>query len=407
MVLHGEWRGLYHEGPDRYLYAPGLAWIFAPLALLNSADLLGAWSGLKLLLLLLASFLWLERRLPQATTEKVGLGVGLILFAFLMVYRPLLIDFHYGQINSLILPVSALAFLFLDRTYATPTTSSAQGFRSFPLVAMSFSFFWLGILTVAKILTLPLLGVPAILFFHPGTARRLKTLSLLAGVSATFGALLVLLAPLATLSWSDTLWITEEWLGGLSRKGLPLESHNQSILSIVSHLFSGEPTFVKALYRNLTTSLPGVRLPSGVFEWLKYIVFLVVGFLSAHLLLRTRNSSTSSGSVIGVPLALLMGTSFLASYLVWKTYFVFGFFVALEIGISFAKDSKRMKTFAPLLFGIFALMNLTSLDIIGPVATGYAESYGALLFSHVGLLLILHRLEQNEAFLPPTQAKGF
>ncbi len=220
LVLEGRGHEIYHATPDRFLYAPGFAWLLSPLGLLPRKVAFGLWCALKT-----GALWWLVRSLG------VRLGAAYAAWAVVVLARPVLIDFWYGQINLLIL--AACAWALSDR--ARPVSPRAS-FVSWSV---------LGVAAVSKLFPLPLLLLPVLA--GPWRENRLRIAGGMAGLVVT------LVLPMFTLGFSGNLLLLVDWWVALVGRGFPLESHNQSFAAVMSHLFSGKGTFVIALHQTLPT----------------------------------------------------------------------------------------------------------------------------------------------------------
>ena len=159
---------IYFDSPDRFLYAPGFAWLIWPLALLPKAVALSLWCLLKAFAVGLA-------------ISALGLPAGL--WGVALCARPLMIDFQYGQINALILGLGTWAVVQYFK----------RGER--PARTRFLEWFLLGVLSATKLFPAPLLLVPWLV-----GSKQMGKEERTAGV---LGFAFVLLLPLVTLSFQE------------------------------------------------------------------------------------------------------------------------------------------------------------------------------------------------------------
>ncbi len=392
LALEGKGATLYHATPDRFLYAPGFAFLFAPLGWISEKVALAFWCALKAfaLVLVLRRALRLEAHSENSTdVELKADGAARIepelyicrdagkkfpawiaALAVIIVARPLMIDFQYGQVNTWILLACWAALLGRAERASSGSERTSSGQEH--LLQTFFEWFALAVAGWAKLFPLPLLLLP----FLPGSltpGRRSERLGVILATVAIFGLPLVL--------GFDTAWALHlDWWKALHERGLPLESHNQSLSAVLHHLFTGQPTHIISLYasRNLTWfhwfSLETVQ--KLTLAW----AAISGGVLLGWLLTRRDRSTVWS--------ALLIGGLILPSHLVWKPYFLMAMpaaLVALSKLSGMKPSPSRVRVWLPLLLG-FALINLTGFDLMGLELAARLEGSGAFL---VGYLMIL------------------
>lgn len=356
-VLSGRPLAIYAESPDRFLYAPGFAWIFAPLAFLPQ------WLALMVWCLLKAGVLgYVVSEAGRSFFQGDAIErMGLASWAIVLLAKPILIDFQYGQVNIFVLGACVWA-LSSDAKSDTPAA------RSF----LSWAF--LGVAALAKVFPFPLLLVP---WLTTGKRSKNQTMWERAGVGA--GAGLVLLSPLLTVSPQEAFGLLQSWRDALLAKGLPLESHNQSFSAFLHHYFSGSETSVISLGA-------GGRIPLG-FSWIpaEGIQLLSLawsgiggGLLLAWLLLERFDSELGRRGWAAVAIAAMI----LPSHLVWKPYFVMG---VPAVAWVIARSGVR---YWPGLLLFFAGVNLSGFDFIGSRMGAIVEASAFLLWAHLGLIAI-------------------
>ena len=250
LVLHGSAMDIYRATPDRFLYAPGFAWLFAPLAWLPRNVSLALWCLAKVALIG-----WMLREfskplLPQnlgpaiawpgqcdresSASERV-FSAGLVAWGVLLIARPVLIDFQYGQVNLLILGACVWALV----RHADIAESPCRDF---------IGWFVLAVAAVGKLFPIPLMAVPFFVNSYGGTRLsrkklRIERAGLLAGVVVT------LLIPLCFVGFDGWLSLMQQWKQALIDRGFPLESHNQSFGAFLQHYTSGKKTEIIAQHR--------------------------------------------------------------------------------------------------------------------------------------------------------------
>lgn len=345
---------IYRVSPDRFLYAPGFAALFTPFLLVPRALSLVIWSVLKAVLLILSLHKLIGHRAHRETWPALAFGMVLIA-------RPLLIDFQYGQINSLLLSVGILALLTLEER------DSDRRWTVFLIWSL------LAMLAVSKIFLLPLILVPWLLT-RGRDSKRLKA----ARWGVMLGACVILLLPFLTEGVSLGARLYRDWYGALLSKGLPIESHNQSFAALLLHYLSGAATQINSEGRALLLGSPLLSSDQIAALSLAWSTCMF-GVLSGWMLYRGRWHRS-------VWIAILIGLLILPSHLVWKPYFVFSLPVAAILW-----GERGQKWFPALAAAFFVAINLTGFDFVGHTWGARLEAASILLFSHIGLLALTVR----------------
>ncbi len=355
-VLSGRSSAIYHATPDRFLYAPGFAWILSPLALLPLQAAFLAWTGAKLAALFGCARLLVKRMNLDPIAVKVG---------FLVVARPLLIDFQYGQVNVFILAACIWALV----EWISPSADSRAPFIAWCILAIA---------AVAKLFPLPLLILPCFSRAPRGRAMRLGVL---------LGLALILLPPFLQ-GIREGIDHYLRWWGNLESKGLPMESHNQSFAAVLRHLVNGEPIHVQALGSE-PFKMGEPLLSGGAIRFLTWIWSSVsMGFLVFQLVCGSRAKSAKA-SFLWV--GLCCGLIILPSHLVWKPYFIF----AAPAAIALSALNRR---WAGVVLGMaFVLFNFTGFDFVGARMAAYFEAGGALLGAYLLIVASAWRALKKEA----------
>ncbi|HUP58515.1 MAG TPA: glycosyltransferase family 87 protein [Bdellovibrionota bacterium] len=349
LVLSGKGSMVYASSPDRFLYAPGFAWIFSPLALLPRDFALALWCFAKA-----GAIGWMIRSLGRFLLPAAHRmdSMGAAALGLILVARPVLIDFEYGQVNVFIVAACVWALLSLfEEERGERETLAAWAVLAFA--------------AVAKVFPLPLLAVP----FLVGGMPRQKLKAARTGALAGFFAMILVPALGPGLGGLPPLYAG--WKSALLSKGLPLESHNQSFIAFLHHYFSGRPTHV------ISQGWVPLRFGMPVFESSQLTLLSLswtastAGLLLAWLL---RGPAGAPARWASVFVALLV----LPSHLVWKPYFVTAFPLA-------AWHVSRQSAW-PLLAAVFVAVNLTGFDFVGHGVAARLEAASILLFAQLALV---------------------
>lgn len=361
LVLQGRGAEIYRATPDRFLYAPGFAWLFCLLAIFPRSVALAIWCLAKA-----AVIGWVVREFSRPAPGAGATGsslarAGLAAWGVVLLARPTLIDFQYGQVNLLILGACAWAMVRYCRS------GSEAGWRD------GLSWAILGIAAVGKLFPLPLALVP---FFSPASAMSIPKARLRwsrAGVIA--GIVAVFLAPVLTLGFHGAWGLMADWRDALINRGLPLESHNQSFMAFLYHCFSGLPTEIIAEHRRqLMLGFPlfsETTIGLLSLSWMATLAGLILG-----LIFRGPGRQDRAGWIVA-----LIGLLILPSHLVWKPYFVMGLPLA-----SLAVNRVRERSWRILgLVAVFAAVNLSGFDLVGQELGARLEAGCILLWAYLGL----------------------
>ena len=374
LVLNGRGVEVYMESPDRFLYAPGFAWVLAPLALLPRDLALALWCLVKA-----ASIGLVIRAIASRLTLPRFAALGICAWSVVFVARPLLIDFQYGQVNLLIFSACIWALL----THFNERASARQSGLAWGVLAVA---------ALSKIFPLPLLIVP-FLVTTGISPKRIKA----ERIGIVSGLALIFLIPFLTESFSQWKYLLWSWKNALQLRGFPLESHNQSFAALLYHYGSGIATHVIS------------KGPSDVLLGAKFFSLPVLGLLSMFWSFSTMGfllgwivsgSSKSPLRWLAVAIALVI----IPSHLVWKPYFIFGMpLVVLVLEDFYRTTEKRSLEFkGTIILVVFFLMNFSGFDFIGEYWSGRLESASIFLICHCVLLVLVLRSRQ----LLPSRALG-
>jgi hypothetical protein len=362
-VIHGNPMDIYRVSPDRFLYAPGFAWLLAPLGWLPRGASLALWCFAKAALVG-----WMVRAFSRRASESDSVyAAGIAAWGVLLVARPILIDFQYGQVNLLILSACVWALL----RHTDRSTSTAQDFLSWVLA---------GVAAIAKLFPLPLLIVPFfVLSFRKQKLDPKKLWLERAGLA--LGVALAVFIPVISVGWSGWLELMQQWRGALIDRGFPLESHNQSFAAFLQHYASGLPTEIIAQHRR-QLSLGFAFLSANSIQLLAAAwSFIFAGLILTWILAKPAGMDLRSQVLRERWIAVIVGLLVLPSHLVWKPYFVMGLPAAL---MAVHYWNRRW----PWLFAIGLLMNFSGFDTLGQEWGARFEAASILLWCHLALLLV-------------------
>lgn len=288
--------------------------------------------------------------------------IGWFALAILVVARPILIDFQYGQVNIFILGICLWALW-------NRTSHTKPGFMD------AFRWFLLTLAAVSKIYPLPLLLLP--LIKNQAISKKRFNFE---RTGIALGIILIILLPAISLGFTDAMVLLKDWFIALQAKGIPTDSHNQSFVALLHHYLSGNPTTALILdydpvYGFKLLSLQQIQ----VFGWL-WSTFAL--FFILHWMLLAQGKSLLNWS------GILVASLIVPSYIIWKPYFVFTLpvvLLAIRNNIADWQTGQRQIPILKLLV-LFGLINLTTYDFIGAQLTAALEAASVLLFVHLYLI---------------------
>ncbi|MBN20796.1 MAG: hypothetical protein CL678_05845 [Bdellovibrionaceae bacterium] len=360
LTNHSHW--IYQDSPDRFLYAPGFAWLMSGFALLSREMGLAIWCLLK-------AFGWglfvkkaSENLKFFGQPAWVPASLALVFFA-----RPLIIDFQYGQINSFIVIVGFLTLL--NRIKSNESTQS------------SFLYWFLfSILAFSKLFPLPMILVPLMATSGlPPKRVQAERLGVLLG--------LIFIGGLPFLfEGRNALDLYFQWFVALKSKGLPIETHNQSFIAFLIRFFTDVKTPVIAM--------GGKNIGLG-YEWLSLKTVQLIGSIFSVLV---------SGLIVywvgvfkkkspWIWMTVLLALLIVPSHLIWKPYFIFGIPIAALAIKNTLEDWSSGWFDVVLLFLVFFSINFTSFDFVGMNLYLYLEASSIFLFSY--LVLVVRTIQKN------------
>jgi hypothetical protein len=357
LALGGHAEALYREGPDRFLYAPGFAYLLAPLATLPFA-----WTHPIWLLICALTYLAAMRLFAKRIDRENGLGVIAVSLATIFLMRSIWIDLRYGQVNLLILGASIWAFITATSEDTEPQARPGSRF---------WSWFFFSIAAFAKLYPLALFLV---LVLRP----RRKILPAIYGSVA--GLVLLLLLP-AIFSDTPSEALYGEWMRALIARGFPLETHNQSMLAFLQRIFSGE--IIRSHQTGGDPMLLGSRLLSDPTI---RTVFGLFSLTVAFFFVRTVRRAVVREN----PLALGLGLAlcFLPAHLVWKPYFLMGVpLVAAVFAWTSAQPARAIRRkVSGLIFVLFVVAHASSAEVVGRPASAWYEAFSGFLWIHLAFI---------------------
>ncbi|MEI7999586.1 MAG: glycosyltransferase family 87 protein, partial [Candidatus Omnitrophota bacterium] len=287
-VLLGQGDQIYRVSPDRFLYSPGFAWLLSPFALLSRNLALAIWCLIKVFFIGLI----IKKFSEPWQSQNTLLAFGISAWGVVLVARPLLIDFEYGQVNIIILGVCVWGIL---GHFEKKNSFFWDPFR------------WLLLTTaaVAKLYPLPLLLVPWAIQFGI-SKKKLK----FEKYAIFLGILISILIPVFSQGWAGTWSLFLDWREAIMARGLPLESHNQSFSALIYHYLSGNPTAVLSEGGPILLGqrcLSAVQISFLSLFWTSGVIGIILGWIVAG-----SNHSPFKWT------AMMIGLLIVPSHLVWK-----------------------------------------------------------------------------------------
>ncbi len=371
LVLGGHGLDIYRVSPDRYLYSPGFAWLLSPIGFLSRPFALGLWCLVKTLWV---GYVISALSGPWFKNQKYWDVLGVSAWGVVLMARPLLIDFEYGQVNLIILGACLLGL----NGHFKQKSSMASDFIKWSILT--------GV-AIAKLFPLPLLLVPWLV--KKGISNR--KLKIEKG-AIFFGLIVALFIPLVTENWAGLVRLMIDWRDAILSRGLPLESHNQSFTALLHHYLSGHPTPViseggQALLFGQSWLSPS-QISSLSLFWTCSMIGLMLGWMISgdnHQPYRW--------------VAVLVGFLIIPSHLVWKPYFVMSVPLAVLLAqqvnaiiLGRSNPSEKGLSVLSILF-LFAGINLTGFDFLGHHWAAQIEAASFLLVTHLVMLFLVMKID--------------
>lgn len=194
----------------------------------------------------------------------------------------------------------------------------------------------------------------------------------------TAGLAVILFLPLLTQGPMGTWNLLLEWKVALLGRGLPLETHNQSVVALLYRFLAGQPVHVVALGMH-PVMLLSIQLSQSVLSALAMAwTALSLCFLVFWLFWSSRIAPLRWSVV-------LIAWLIVPSHLVWKPYFVMTLPVMVLALHDLLKTRRNYGRWALFVFSIL-IMNLTGFDFIGHSAAAYAEASSVFMITHLILI---------------------
>jgi hypothetical protein len=262
-------------------------------------------------------------------------------------------------------------------------------FNPKPLLPPWVSWLLLSWVAVAKLITLPLLLIP---WLDTNRGERLGRKSQ-ARLGSFIGFWMIMLLPFLTHGIGSYLELLGLWVEALQKRGLPLESHNQSFAAFLYHYFSGKPTWVISRFDWVYNGW--ALLSEGSIQALILLWGFAVGVL---LLFQVWKLPRVALRMLPPNVAGIIGLVILPSHLVWKPYFVFGIPIAALLSKKALKEDgwHSLWKVRLLWFVLFCMINLTTFDFIGRWWSAKFECANVLLWAHLILLVWLLSLKDTK-----------
>lgn len=341
LVVQGRFSELYTVSPDRFLYAPGFAWLLLPLALFSMPVAFVFWSGLKAFLFGVMLKILYRRAGLLATT------LGVLFFS-----RSLLIDLRYGQVNLIIL---SLAVIALDRL--CEPRSRREELTTWYLFSLS---------AVSKLFPVTLIL---------GAMR-----SRLARFGSALGITMLVILPVLGVGLSGFIPLYQEWLQALQSKGLPIDTHNQSLLAFMLRILSDVPA--PSLQLGGVVSSHGFKLLSedtSLFVG-KVVILAIFTVLITGVVKFSKKPSFDRAMVLTALIAL-------PSHLIWKPYFIFSIpLLSLAFSRALEKRSEMKAQFISLIV-LGLILSCTSYEFVGRTLAAKLDAWS--IFYWIDLIAIL------------------
>lgn len=355
VALEGRAEVLYLESPDRYLYAPGFAYLMVPLGLLPNGVAHVLW------LVFVSMGFFLAMRLLAKKISKDGVFVVSIAVLFLM--RTIWIDLRYGQVNPLILAASVWALV---------CAVSAESSRREKFL----SWFLFSLAAFAKLYVLPLFLIPLLLLGKKPWKKNFAPVFL----GSVSGFLLLILLPFL-FSGLSTSALYGNWYQALLSRGFPLDTHNQSVLAFLHRVFSGE------VIRSFQTGGEPMQFWGRILSDQSIeILFSAVTFGILFLFVRNARRAVRETSLVAISLCIAL--CFLPGHLIWNSYFMMGIPLAAVVLANLLQErNPERKKIGLAIYGIlFFFTHLSIGDVIGSHGAAWVEAFTPFLLTHFALI---------------------
>lgn len=375
-VYSGKGMEIYRSSPDRYLYSPAFAWVLSPFAFFSKDTAFLLWCLLKV-----GCVGFLIRQFARHSSWMAA-ALGIVFIA-----RPLLIDFHYGQVNVFILSACVWALMgHFEPARPKNTMENKPESKTEKRKDVVWDILRWSAITfagIAKLFPLPLLLVPWVVVKGVEPRKlRIERVTVLLSIGVLF------LIPWLSVSWNEVLELMSQWRASLLERGLPMESHNQSFTALLYRYFSGQSTHILSegyVWKQLGQNwLSGEQIQLLSYSWLLLGMGLLLGFIVSG----PRSQQTALSWI-----AIVLGLLIVPSHLIWKPYFIMSFpLVVLMIQQQLEKVSSGTRALfrmGPILL-FFLVFNFTTYDFVGHEWGARFEAGSALFLVHlvmIGLVL--------------------
>jgi len=314
-------RYFFPDSPSatHWIYLPGYAWIFRPLAGLDFPAATRAWLAVNMVLTLLCVGLLCSARPWRGDQLLNRWRVAWIVFMGLT-FQPVLDNMWHGNISALIFACFCLSYWLLRRD------------RSF------FAGLVLGVIVPMK--------------FYPGLfvlyfAWR-RNWSFVAGTVVSSAAILALSA--LTAGWAGNLAYFQMIWSELRGGGIPA-FNNQSIAGFLLHAFT----------RGDVNAWADVSVPVSLTIARLALILAVAG--AAAWALRRRPERTANPSLAqDLDLALVIGVMLLTSPITWYHYYIWLLFplvVLLDVFLLMAAGNTRRLVWLAIGYGLVAVQGIS------------------------------------------------
>lgn len=317
---------IYHDSPDRFLYPPPTAFLFAPLAAIPN------W--------VITQVLWFA--ISVGILILIGAQGSAWIVALLFLGRYIFINLSYGQIN-----IAILGLLILTHKHRSSCALALGSiFKIFP-------------------------SLQAITFFNK---RDYKTIFHTALWGIGFLAI-----PLLFLGPEAGIALYQEYPAALIAKGLPTYSHNQSFTALFHRIFTGAPFELFGIGLTQWQWLP-ISAPPAFTSALA----LVVGIILSILTWKTALNPTIRARHTLAPLSATCFSILFLSHIVWKPYFLL---LAPPLAAILGDRPLSQTLRRPAMLAFIALTTLTSPGII---PSAWSATLDALSIHLIAALFIYY-----------------
>jgi hypothetical protein len=351
-------RYFFPDSPSatHWIYLPGYAWIFRPLAGLEFPAASRVWLAINALLSLGSiALLWSARPQP-ADKDLAAWRIAWIVF-FGLTFQPILDNMWHGNISALIFFVFCLSYWLLRRNHP-----------------------WLAGLALGFIVLLKF--YPAFFLLYFAWRRNWR---LIAGAVVSCAAMLAV--SVLTVGWAGNLAYFQMVLAELRSGGIPA-FNNQSISGFLLHAFTqGDVNAWGEIGTPLRLTLLRLALAGALIA------------LVAWAMRRRPEATSDPLAAQDLDLALVIGVMLLASPITWYHYYVWLLFPLLILFDALLMSPKTHTRQIVLLVIGYGLVVVQGIVVIRPFASQAIQDVWLLrvllsqpFFGAVVLMYLLWRL---------------